>query len=109
MVEPICCITGQIAGHPDACHDCDPCLSSWSVSAPVKRLISEVAQWRDKYADVVTQLDVLRSEGQKTLDEEGREPAKAPALCKTCGRNTKAPFFDGCMMANCPRGYQPCF
>lgn len=75
MTEPICCITGQIAGHPDSCHDCDPCLSSWSVSAPVKKLISEVAQWRDKYADAATQLDALRLAGQTALDEMCRTVA----------------------------------
>lgn len=75
MAEPTCCITGQIAGHPDACHDCDPCLASWSVSAPVKKLIAEVAEWRDKYADVAVQLDVLRLAGQKALDEMCRTVA----------------------------------
>jgi hypothetical protein len=28
--------------------------------------------------------------------------------CSTCRRNTAAPLFDGCMLANCPRGFEPC-
>ncbi len=29
-------------------------------------------------------------------------------ICPTCKRNTKAPLFDGCMLAKCPKGYTPC-
>ena len=57
MTEPTCCITGQIAGHPDACGDCDPCSAAHLVSAPVKRLIAEVEEWRSKYQDMAVKLD----------------------------------------------------
>lgn len=57
MAEPTCCITGQIAGHPDACGDCDPCSAAYLVSAPVKRLIAEVEEWRSKYQDMAVKLD----------------------------------------------------
>lgn len=30
-------------------------------------------------------------------------------ICDTCHRNTNAPFFDGCMNAKCPHGFEPCF
>jgi hypothetical protein len=34
---------------------------------------------------------------------------KRNPVCKTCGRNTQAPLFDGCMTPNCPRGFTPCY
>lgn len=75
MAEPTCCITGQIAGHPDACGDCDPCSAAYLVSAPVKRLIAEVVEWRDKYQDVAIQLDAERH--TYTAPENGTYVARA--------------------------------
>ena len=76
MAEPICCVTGQIAGHPDACHDCDPCLASGSVSEPVKRLIKEVTEWRDKYADAAVQLDEAQRRIRSAWKQKVRDVAQ---------------------------------
>lgn len=50
---PICCVTGRIAGDSDACGDCDPCSASYAVPEPVRRLLSEKDEWREKYSDAM--------------------------------------------------------
>lgn len=60
MTEPTCCVTGRIAGDPDACGDCDPCvLGAKKVSEPVKKLILEKEDWRKRYANAMAQIDGL--------------------------------------------------
>lgn len=49
---PICVITGRIAGDSDACGDCDPCSAASLVPEPVKRLLKEKDEWREKYSKV---------------------------------------------------------
>lgn len=57
MAEPTCIITGHIAGHPLACGDCDPCSAANSVSPEVKRLITELDEWMDRYSSSASDLD----------------------------------------------------
>lgn len=62
MALPICCVTGRIAGDPNACGDCDPCSAAYKVPDPVKRLIKERDEWREKYSDVMCRLDAVAGE-----------------------------------------------
>lgn len=56
MAEPTCIITGQVVGHPDTCGDCDPCIFG-KASPPVKRLIDEINEWRDRYSAAMARCD----------------------------------------------------
>lgn len=60
MSEPVCAVTGWVAGHPDACGDCDPCGAAYAVSAPVKRLLEDIRVWRDRYEACETDFDAHR-------------------------------------------------
>lgn len=57
---PICCVTGRIAGDPNACGDCDPCGAAHMVPEAVKNLIKERDEWADKYAGAMMELEELR-------------------------------------------------
>ena len=57
---PICIITGRISGDSDACGDCDPCLAAYTVPEPVKALLREKDEWRQKYSDAASELDEMR-------------------------------------------------
>lgn len=61
MDIPVCCVTGNIAGHPLACGDCDPCYAFNSVPDPVKKLLKEIREWMDKYEDAMLENDELRA------------------------------------------------
>lgn len=61
MSIPICCVTGNIAGHPMACGDCDPCLAFNLVPEPVKKLIEENREWMNKYEDAMLRIDELQA------------------------------------------------
>lgn len=68
---PTCCITGRIAGDPDACGDCDPCIDGASIVPPsVKRLIAERDEWRDKYSEAMSKLDEMRLAGMSEAERE---------------------------------------
>jgi len=63
VTEPVCIITGRIAGDSDACGDCDPCIfGAPKVSDAVKRLLAEKDEWRDKYADAMMAADLTQLE-----------------------------------------------
>lgn len=57
MSIPTCVITGDVAGHPQACGDCDPCFAAHKVPEPVRRLIDEIIQLREKYSEACSQRD----------------------------------------------------
>ncbi len=65
MTIPICCITGRIAGDSDACGDCDPCYAAHAVPEVVKRLLGEKDEWRERYGDAMSRLDIARAERLK--------------------------------------------
>jgi hypothetical protein len=56
---PVCCVTGLIAGDPDACGDCDPCLAAHTVPDVIKRLLAEKEEWRQKYGNAMAERDSL--------------------------------------------------
>lgn len=70
MTLPICCVTGLIAGDPDACGDCDPCGASHLVPEPVRKLLKELD-------DAATEIASLQ-ERVRVLEEGAR-------ACATCG------------------------
>lgn len=77
---PTCVITGLIAGDSDACGDCDPCSASHAVPGPVKDLLRQKDEWREKYSDAMCKLD----EAQPPLsDEELVEAASCTIREKT--------------------------
>lgn len=45
----------------------------------------------------------INAAGRRLLQRRKRMP-----ICEKCGRNTRAPLFDGCMLRACPRGFKPC-
>lgn len=60
MSIPVCAVTGLIAGHPDACGDCDPCGARHLVPEPVTRLLSECNEWAERYSKAMEERDRFR-------------------------------------------------
>jgi hypothetical protein len=58
---PVCAVTGRIAGDTDACGDCDPCGAAHTVPDVVKRLLAEKEEWRQKYSDAASEVDMLQA------------------------------------------------
>lgn len=56
---PTCCVTGRVAGDPNACGDCDPCGASRDVPDAVKRLIAERDEWANKYVEATERADEM--------------------------------------------------
>lgn len=60
---PTCCVTGRIAGDPNACGDCDPCIDgAQHIPEVIKKLIKERDDWGDKYAGAMMELDDAKAD-----------------------------------------------
>jgi hypothetical protein len=85
---PTCAVTGLVAGHPDACGDCDPCGGAHLVPEAVQRLLAETNEWAERYSRAMEDRADLRAclLNIQSLAEKGF-PIDSGKLATRCRRS----------------------